>query len=135
MSHQLHALVYLGEELQTVAVLQTLDDDLDDRKGHLGQRPERLVAVNSLLQVHLAQAAQTILLEQVDEQPGLHPVAREEGHARQRRATTRVLAGQRLQEARQLREEQVQQRSGGQLRHAATAAALDRAAEPQRPAV
>src|SRR4029079_10259441 len=96
------------------------------------QALELLVAVDPPLQVDLAQAIEAGPLDDVDQVPDLDRIAGEEGDLLEQSAATRVLAGQRLDEARKLGEEEVDQGPGHELGHAAAAALPEHAALDDR---
>ena len=91
--------------------------------------------MDSHAQVHLGDGAQPIRLRDREQEPELHPVAGEEGHALQHRPPSGVLTAERLDQARQLGEEEVQHGTGRQLRDAPAALGLQLAAVAQRTAV
>ena len=59
--------------------------------------------MDAFFEVHLGDRVQTNFIEQIDQQPRLHAVAREERHPFERCSSAGVLPGQRLNHARQLR--------------------------------
>ncbi len=116
-------------------VLQPPDDDLDDGEGHRREGGQRLVPMDPLPQVHLGDGLEAVGVEDVDEQPGLHAVAGEEGEPLQRLAPAGVLPGQRLDEAGEFGEEEVEQGAGGQFGHPAATAGEQFVPLPQGAAV
>src|SRR5207248_11136717 len=96
---------------------------------------ELLVAVDAHAQVDLGDAVEPEALEDVDQVPYLDSIAGEEGQPLQQLAAARVLAGQRLQQPRELRIEEVDHRARRELGDAAAAGGLLLAAEAQWAAV
>src|SRR5512135_1558777 len=84
------------------------------------------------LEVDLAEALDPDPLGDVDEVPDLDRVAGEERDLLEERPAARVLAGEGLDEARQLGEEQVQERPRHELGHAPAAALPEDAALDDR---
>ena len=84
------------------------------------------------LQVHLAQGLETGPLRDVDQVPDLDGVAGEERERLEQAAAARVLAGERLDEARQVRVEQVDERARDQLGDPASAAFAEHASLDDR---
>src|SRR5207237_2702533 len=80
----------------------------------------------------LGNGTQSVGLGNRKEQAQLDPIAGEERHAFQHLTPAGVLAGERLHHAGELRKEQVEQRSGGQLGDPASALGLNLRAELQR---
>jgi len=96
---QLHRTVDLLQQVQPVPVAQAPDGDLHDRKGHLREVEELLVAVDADAEVDLRDPVEAEVLEDVDQVPDLDAVAGEEGQPLQHLAAPGVLAGERLQES------------------------------------
>src|SRR6266540_6435707 len=90
---ELHAGVDLGQQVQTVTLLQSLHGDLEDGERHRTERRQRLVAMHSPLEVDLPNRLQAELLEHVDQQAGLHSVAGEKRQLLQHLAATGLFAG------------------------------------------
>src|SRR5579883_2015254 len=67
-------------------------------------------------EVHLGYLVEAEALEDVDEEPDLHPVPREEGEALEERPPPGVLPGEGLEHPRQLGEERVEQGAREKLR-------------------
>ena len=88
----------------------------------LDSEPIVLVVVDPHLEVGLGERPQPELLVDVDEQPGLHPVAGEERYALQHGPAPRVLAGERLESPGQVRVEEVEHRAHRELGDPAAAA-------------
>ena len=61
-------------------------------EGHQAKVGEALVAVDPLAQAHLPDGREAVFLQQVDQQPGLHPIPAEEGQALQHLAAPVVNA-------------------------------------------
>ena len=78
--------------------------------------------MDAALEVDLAETVEADALRDVDEVADLDRVAREERDRLEQRATPGVLAGERLDEPRQLREEEVDERARDELRDPAAAA-------------
>ena len=129
---QLHRRAELGEEPRPAALLEPLHDRLEDHEAHPRQALQLLVAVHPPLQVDLAKAVQAEPLREVDEVADLDRVAGEERDRLEMLAPARVLAGERLDQARQLGEEQVDERPRHELRDPAAAALLEHAALDDR---
>ena len=117
----LHAAPDLGEQLDPVPLLELADRAGEDDVRHLRQVAERLVAVDPPLEVDLADGRQPVGLDDVDQQADLDRVAGEERHALEERAAAGVLAGERLDHARQLGEEEVDERARHELGDATAA--------------
>ena len=120
----LHALAHLRHELDLLALLELGDRRLQDDEGHRRQIGQRLVAMDPPLEVDLADARQPDAVHDVHQQPELDRVAGEEWHRLEQLAAAGVLAGQRLDDAGQLGEEQVDERPRRELGHAAALAGL-----------
>ena len=84
-----------------------------------------LVAMDADVQVHLAEAVEAEPLREVDEVADLHGIAGEERDPLQVLPATRVLARERLDVARQLGEEEVDERPCDELRDPPAAALLE----------
>src|SRR5207244_2595220 len=125
----------LRNQPRLTALLEPLHHRLDDDERHPRQPLELLVAMHPTLEIDLAQALDAQPLGGVDEMADLDRIAGEEGDRLEQRAAAGVLAGQRLDEAGQLREEEVDQRPRDKLRDAATAAFLEDAALDDGPLV
>src|SRR5665811_1565436 len=121
-ARQLHRGAHLREESSAAALLQALHHGLDDHEAHPREPLQLLVAVNAALQVHLAQRLEPGPLRDVDEVPDLHRVAGEEGDRLQQAAAPRVLAREWLDEAREVRVEQVDEGPRDKFGDAAPAA-------------
>src|SRR5688500_16942245 len=115
-----------------MALLELADGALQDDVGHLRQVRQGLVAVDAPLEVDLSEPREPGLIEDVDEQSDLDRVAGEEGQRLEQLAPSGVLARERLDHARQLGEEEVDERACHQLRDAAAALGLERVAGPDR---
>src|SRR5207247_158796 len=112
-----------------------LERDLEDLEAHLREREEILIAMDALAHVDLRDRVEARALERVDEQPGLDAVPGEERELLEQRATAALLAGERLHDARELREEEVEHRSRRELGHASAAGRLQLTARPDGPLV
>ena len=116
-------------------LLELADRALEDDVGHLRQVRQRLVAVDPPLEVDLPDRRQPGVLEDVDEQADLDGVAGEERQRLEQRPPAGVLPGQRLDDARQLGEEEVDERPCHQLGDAPAALRLQGVALADRPLV
>src|ERR1700737_1294978 len=114
-----------------MAVTEVLQSHLDDGEGHLRQVEEGLIPVHPHAKVHLGDGAQAIGLGDSEQQSELDPVTGEERYALQHPAAAGVLAGQRLNEARELRKEEVEQGPRGQLGDASATLSLELPAKLQ----
>ena len=74
----------------------TFQRDLQDLEAHHRQGIERLVAMDPLLHVDLADPAEARALQRVDQQPGLDAITTEEGQLLEQRAAPSLLAGEGL---------------------------------------
>src|SRR5947207_6564851 len=127
-ARQLHRRAELREEAGLPPFLEPLHDRLQDHERHPGQAFQLLVAVDPPLEVDLAQPLEAHSLRDVDEVADLDRVAGEERDALEQRAPAGVLPGQRLDQARELGKEEVDQRSCDQLRDPSPAALPEDAA-------
>ena len=100
---QLHRRAQLGEQPRLAPLLETLHDRLDDDERHPRQAFELLVAMDPALEVDLAETLDPDPLGDVDEVADLDRVAGEERDLLEQGPPPGVLAGERLDEARQLR--------------------------------
>ena len=103
-ARQLHRRAQLGEQAGLAPLLEPLHHRLEDHERHPRQALELLVAVDPPLEVDLAEALDADPLGDVDEVPDLDRVAGEERDRLEQRAPAGVLAGERLDEPRQLRD-------------------------------
>src|SRR5262249_2243851 len=113
----------------------SLDRDLHDRERHLGEVEETVVSVDPHSQVGLSYAVQTEVLDDVDEVPGLHAIPGEERQSLEQLTPACVLTGQRLDQARQHRIKEIDQRACRELGNPSTTGGVKLAAEVQRPSV
>ena len=134
-ARQLHRRPELGEEPRLAPLLEPLHDRLQDHEAHPRQTLEFLVAVDPPLQVHLAQPLEPAPIGDVDEVADLDGVAGEEGERLEQAPPAGVLARERLDQAGQLGEEEVDQRPRDQLGDPSAAALLEHAALDDRAAV
>ena len=107
MLDELHALVHLFQELDHAFLFQPLDENLDDGERHLAQRRQRLVAVDALFEIHLGDSLQAKLVEEINQEPGLDAVSGKERDPLEDLPPAAVLACQRLDNSRQLREKKI----------------------------
>ncbi len=91
--------------------------------------------MDALQQIHLGNPLQAELLKHINQQARLHAVAGEKRELLQRRAAAGVLAGQRLDHARQLWIKQIEQRPGRQLGHPPPAPGLSLVPHLERAAI
>jgi hypothetical protein len=75
------------------------------------------IAVDALTEVDLADGSESVSQVHVDDEPNLDAVAAGEGEVVERSAADRALAGERLSQGGQLREEAAQQRPSHELVH------------------
>ncbi len=108
---------------------------LQDLPGHASQRGVGLVRVPPRAEVDLREGVHAGQLRQVDQQPELDAVVRDERNLLQQVPPARVLTGQRLDEPGQLRPQRAQQGPGGQFGHPAAAGRHQSLGGGQRPVV
>src|SRR4029079_2603779 len=132
---QLDGAAQVAHGLGAPAGLEPLHDRLDDDEGHLRKALEVLVAVLAHVEVDLAQAGEAEPRGEVDEVADLDRVAGEEGDLLEDGAPAGVLAGERLDVARELRKEEVDERTRDELGDAAAAALGEHAALHDGPLV
>src|SRR5215207_6912196 len=80
--------------------------------------------MDSFPQVHLGNSTQPKFLEQIDQQPNLHPITRKERESFQRRSPSTVFARKRLDDSGKSREKKIKQWTRGQLCYPAAPACL-----------
>ena len=100
---------------------------------HRAQVAQRLVAVLAGAELDLGHRVEPDLAVDVDQHRDLDAVADREREPLEQLAARGDLAGQRLQEAGQVGDVEVEQRAGDQLGDAAAAVGDDGVADPQRP--
>src|SRR6202795_2757888 len=118
--------------MDAVAVTEVLEANLHDRERHLREVEESLIAMHPHAEVDLGDRAQAVRLGNREQQAELDAVPGEEGHAFEHAPAARVLAGEWLHQAGELRKEQVEHWPRGQLGDAAAALRLKIRAEFQR---
>src|SRR5438874_12936158 len=92
---ELHREVRLLEKVGAVRLAHPFDGDLEDLEAHLREVVERLIAVDALFHVDLADGAQTRALQRVHEKRRLDAVPREERQLLQQRSPPGLLARKR----------------------------------------
>ena len=107
--------------LQPPGPLQAGADGPQHRVRHRTEIAQRLVGVLADVEVDLGERVEPDQLVGVDQQSDVDAVAGHERQLLEQLARGGDLAGQRLLHRRQVRVEEVQQRSGGQLGHATAA--------------
>ena len=125
----------LPQQVRLAVAFQPAEEGVEDPEGHAAQRGHGLVAVQAAVQVHLRDAPDAVLVQDVDEVPDLHPVADREGQPFQQAPAARVLAAQRLDEPGELRVEEGEQRPHEDLGDPPAAARGEPRDGPQGPLV
>src|SRR5450759_2808390 len=125
---QLHRGAELREQARLAPLLEPLHHGLEDDERHPRESLQLLVTMDPPLEIHLAKPLDAQPLRDIDEVADLDRVAGEERDRLEERPAARVLPGERLDEAGQLRVEEVDQRPRDELRDPAAAALLEGAA-------
>ena len=107
--NELHSRIDFLKKVDMPLALQPSHDNLDNGECHLAQRDDVLIAMDSILEVGLGDSIQAMPFQDIDKQPGFDPISGEERQLLKQPAPPGHFAGQRLDQTRELRIEQIDQ--------------------------
>src|SRR6266550_5492590 len=129
---ELHREIGFFQKVRAVRLADALDRHLEHFEAHLRQVVERLVPVDPLFHVDLADPGESRALQRVHQEARLHAVAAEERELLEQRSAAGLLAGKGLHDPGELGKKEIQDWPRGELSHAAAAGRLQLVADVER---